>query len=434
MTAERYFALSANFPPGSNDVAQITLRAGQQVMSRLLDTQTQSSRDYFRASATSLALWFADNWWRLRWETLGDPRYASAEWRIRHELSSAVGGAVLPPVMIYSSSDRIVFEPSFRRNKIAGPQQYMETGVAMVLAAEYEAELDRFFETVINHCARSVDGSALTAIVQQIAAERSDPELAGWRRLEACLGFDADLAPDDVINGLINLEDVAGADGVEEAARAQPGEYSARVLQQSIDATRASTVEVDLDIVARVQLDRDLPKGASPWKFAAAAARDLRQIIGVRKGKMSNDELADLLGSRWSDLKDATATARDLSYGARLVGDRGDAALSLQTIFSVDRRFELARTIGDAIWQGSSSFGVISRAKTDRQKFQRAFAHDFLCPIDDLAREMDVLNPNQAAIEGAAKTFHVRPAVVRNQLVYKGYIPFENSSEEAEAA
>jgi len=335
--------------------------------------------------------------------------------------------------MIYSSADRIVFAPSFGKYAIAGPQAYLDFNVAMVGAAEYEAVLDHFLDTVAQHCARSADGKALQAILRQIQAERSDLELAGWRRLEACLGYDPDEAPDAVINALVDLEGVAGEDGIEEAAHAKPGVDSARILDDVIEATRASKVEVNLDLANQIERDPDLRPIASPWRFAESASADLRRIIGVQHGPLRRDEFADIFRARWTNLKDSTATARDLPYGARL-GDDGDARLALQTRSTHDRRFELARIFGDAIWRSGSEFGIVSRAKTDRQKFQRAFAHSLLCPFDDLRRELDVNAPTQEAIEAAARKFHVHSTVVRNQLVYKGYLPFENAGEEAEAA
>ena len=86
------------------------------------------------------------------------------------------------------------------------------------------------------------------------------------------------------------------------------------------------------------------------------------------------------------------------------------------------------------MWQEEAGFGIISRSKTDRQKFQRAFAHGLLCPFDDLQRVLDVNDPTPEAMQAAARRFGVNPSVVRNQLVYKGYLPFENTNEEAEAA
>lgn len=433
MTASGYFKFSAAWPKGSDDAAEISLRVGDRVISRIADTEKQTVRDYFRASSTGLALWLADNWWRLRWETISDFRFPSVDWRLRHELNSASGGALWPPVMIFSVGDRIAFAPSVGKNIVGGPQSYFDFKVGMVAAAEYELELDRLFEAVLEHCAKTIDGNALKALLGQIITERQDPELAAWRRLEACLGFDPDAAPEEVIDALVELDDVAGEDGVEEAAHAQPGAASAQFLSQAIEATRGSDVEVDLSLADSLKRDWGLPGYASPWQMAEAAATELRSIIGVPRGLLRHKVFEDVFMARWDDLKSATATARKLPYGARIDGEK-KSRIALQTLKSYDRRFELARQLGDAVWRKDAYFGIVSRSKTDRQKFQRAFAHSLLCPFDDLQRVLDVNNPTQEAMRTAARMFLVHPSVVRNQLVYKGYLPFENTNEEAEAA
>jgi hypothetical protein len=433
MTPSSYFEFSTAWPKGSDDVAEIVLRVGHRVISRIADTEKQTVRDYFRASSTGLALWLADNWWRLRWETIRDFRFPSVDWRLRHEINSASGGTLWPPVMIFGVGDRIAFAPSVGKKIVDGPQSYFDFKVGMVAADEYEAELDRLFEAVLGHCARTVDGKALKILLEQITTERQDPELAAWRRLEACLGYDPDSAPEEVIDALVELDEVAGEDGVEEAAHAQPGVSSAQFLSLVIEATRESEVEVDLSLADSLKRDGTLPGHASPWQMAEAAATELRSIIGVPGGLLRHEVFEDVFRARWDDLKSATATARKLPYGAR-IGDEKKSRVALQTVKSYDRRFELARQFGDAVWQKDAGFGVISRSKTDRQKFQRAFANSLLCPFDDLQRVLDVNDPTPEAMQAAARRFGVRQSVVRNQLVYKGYLPFENTNEEAEAA
>ena len=114
--------------------------------------------------------------------------------------------------------------------------------------------------------------------------------------------------------------------------------------------------------------------------------------------------------------------------------DESRSRVALQTSKPYDRRFELVRQFADAVWARNSDFGIVSRAKSDRQKFQRAFAHSLLCPFDDLQRVIDVNNPTPENMQAAARAFVVNPSVVRDQLVYQGYLPFENTIEEAEAA
>nr|WP_312379244.1 hypothetical protein [Delftia acidovorans] len=433
MNASSYFKFSAVWPSGSDDVAEISLQVGSRVISRIADTEKQKVRDYFRASSTGLALWLADNWWRLRWETIRDFRLPSVDWRLRHELNSASGGALWPPVMIFSVGDRIAFAPSVGKNVVNGPQTYFEFPMGMVGAEEYEQGLDGFFEAVRGHCARTVDGKALDALLGQIATERQDPELAAWRRLEACLGFDPDAAPDEVIGALVEMEDIAGEDGVEEAAHAQPGSNAAQSLSLVIEATRDSKVELNLDLADGLMRDQNFPRHVSPWTMAEEAAKELRAVIGVPKGPLKNGTMEDIFKARWADLKSATATARKLQYGAR-IGGKKTSHVALQTLTPHDRRFELTRQFGDAVWHKDTDFGIVSRAKSDRQKFQRAFAHSLLCPFDDLQRVIDVNDPTQEGMHAAALAFGVHQSVVRNQLVYKGYLPFENTTEEAEAA
>jgi len=432
MNTAKFFSFAANWSI-VGDAAEISIRLGPSIISRIADTQKGTVRDYFRASSTGLALWLADNWWRLRWETIHDARFPAVEWRLRHELNSASGGALWPPAMIFSVGDRIVFSPSVGTNIIDGPQAYFNFKIGMVAASEYESELDGFFAAVLEHCASSIDGKALDVLLKQIRTERQDSELAAWRRLEACLGFDPDSAPDDVIEALIDLEDVAGEDGVEEAAHAQPGDAAPQALIDAIDATQQSQIEVDLGLAAELSHDWHLPRYASPWRMAEAAAAELRSIIGVPRGRLDNRVFGDIFKTRWDTLRNATATARHLSYGARISSD-GKSKVALQTLRPYDRRFELTRQFADAVWQRNSEFGIVSRSKSDRQKFQRAFGHSLLCPFDDLQHILDVNDPTPEAMVSAAKSFGVNKSVVRNQLVYKGYLPFENANEEAEAA
>ncbi len=432
MTKSNYFKFSAAWPPAEKDAAEITIGLGDVVISRIADTKKGTIRDYFRASSTSLALWLADNWWRLRWETIRDFRSPAIDWRLRHELNSASGGALWPPLMIFSVGDRIAFAPSVGKKVIGGPQTYFDFKMGMVQANEYEFELDRFFGSVLGHCANTVDGKALDVLLKQIGTERKDPELAAWRRLEACLGFDPDSAPDEVIDALVNLEDIAGEGGVEEAAHGHPGVDAALSLSAVIDATRESKVEIDLSLADQIACEQNFPNYISPWRMAEAAALELRSIIGIPSGILTHKVFEDIFKARWDDLKSATATARKLSYGAR-IAEGSRSRVALQNLKPHDRRFELMRQFADAIWERDSGFGVVSRSKSDRQKFQRAFAHSLLCPFNDLQRFVDVNDPRPEAMQAAARKFGVNPSVVRNQLVYKGYLPFENFSEEAEA-
>lgn len=98
-------------------------------------------------------------------------------------------------------------------------------------------------------------------------------------------------------------------------------------------------------------------------------------------------------------------------------GRNRSARVALQFGSALDRRFEIARHVGDMIWTREARFGVVSRARTDRQKFQRRFAQEFLVPVQALRRFVDFSRPTETQIEQGARYFGVRPSVVRALLM-----------------
>jgi hypothetical protein len=432
------FQIDAEWPAkpadGGRDVANLRIRVGDQVLTELAEVGADTLRDHLRTSAVTLALWFADNWWRLRWESLQDGRRPTADWRVRHEMTSAPGGTIWPPIMIYGAGARVVLAPVFGANVSLGPVRFLDLNIVHVLDGEaYESGLDAFLDAVVDVCARAQDGAALRALLTQLRDERADEEVAAWRSLEARLGYDPDEAPDALMERLSVLEDELGKRAVEEAATAAPGAESSAVLEEAVEASRASAIEADLSILTPVDPER-LDPAVTPWRLGEEAAQAVRRRLGLTPGALPEDAYSDLLRTSWSAVKSASATARRLPYAARMRTPDAKTKIALQTIASVDRRFEMARVIGDEIWAMQDRFGVISRAKTERQKFQRAFAQSLLCPFSDLQRHVDLAGPSDLQIRSAARFFDVRPSVVQTLLVNKGVLPRETLEERLEAA
>ncbi len=344
------------------------------------------------------------------------------------------GGTLWPPLMIYSGGERVIVSPSIGRKTTIGPVQYLDTPVATMTGNQFESGIDRFFDLVASACSRAIDIGALNELVAQLNNERNDESIAAWRRLEACLGYDPDEAPEPVVGALSNLVESLGEKGVEEAAIAYPGDDAPRALHDVVEASRASNVVVNFDIVRAVPHDSVVSSYLSPWRRAEDAATRVRQEISRPRGPIRGNLLADILSTPWQTLKEAPATARDLPYAARLRRDDDTEQVAIKTLRPRDRRFELCRMLGDSIWMRDASFGVISRAKTDRQKFQRAFAQSLLCPFNDLRNHVDLDEPKFSQIEDAAHHFHVHVNVVRNLLVYKGILPRETLDDQLEAA
>jgi len=307
-------------------------------------------------------------------------------------------------MMIYGTGDRIVIAPAFGANVSSGPLRYLDLNAVHTVAADaYETGVDAFFDAVLATCIRAQDGDVLNSLVDQLRKERADAELAAWRGLEARLGYDPDEAPDDLIASLSAMQTAWASR--RSRRRPRPRRVRSRRRSWSMPSKHRMPPKSSLTSLLPTQSN---PTRLTPPLVPGAgedAARALRDLTGNPTGLLSSDALGDIVGVVWSKLKSAPATARRLPYGARLRKRQSTQRLALQTTATVDRRFELARVVGDAIFSSVEAFGIVSRTKTERQKFQRAFAQSLLCPFSDIRHQIDLTGPTEEQMVKARETF-----------------------------
>jgi hypothetical protein len=336
--------------------------------------------------------------------------------------------------MIYGTGPRVVLAPAFGARAERGPIRHLEMETVHVIPGDhFEKAVDRFFGEVTEVCASAQDGATLQRLIVHLHEERADRETASWRQLEAMLGYDPDEAPEGLITEMSSLERDLGSEGVQEAALSAPGENSAEILERAVSASEHSDVSVSVDIAEAIDRSifvQDMPA----WRWGEQAAEQVRHLLKVNTDAFGPDAFSELLDASWRDVAKAEALARRLPYGASLRTSRKTTKLALATRSNFDRRFEVARSIGDAIWNRGEVLGVISRAKTERQKFQRGFAQALLCPFSALRQYIDLEAPTDEQIDHAARKFQVHRNVVETLLVNKNVLPRETLLERLEAA
>jgi len=331
---------------------------------------------------------------------------------------AAIGaGYAWPSVAFWGEGQRITIFAKADPPGVMGPVRFLQSALAFIPAASFESAVDSLFDAV----GTMLDGediAAFRALINALHDERNDVEISAWRRLEAINGFDPDDAPEELISSLLRLSERFSANDVEEAAAAYPGIGSAETLTKLVDdvsTKRFTSVNFD-DAINRV--GRIVPGDPrEPWHMAEIAASRLRGGLGA--GALLNRRFADLIAVDPNVFRSSSATGRVLPYGIRLSGSPTDQRVLLRARWSQDRRFELMRALGDAIWSYVSPLGPISRAGTARQKFQRAFAATMLCPLEELADYLGCVDPSDEDIAAAARHFHVSERVVRSVLVNK---------------
>ena len=87
--------------------AAIGLAIGEAYITRVEDVGAKTVRNHMRGSVCHLATWFAENWWRLRWEPAPRLWTKDPDWRMAHSIAAAGGGYVWPNAVFASDGDYV---------------------------------------------------------------------------------------------------------------------------------------------------------------------------------------------------------------------------------------------------------------------------------------------------------------------------------------
>jgi hypothetical protein len=384
---------SAITPIEKHALASLSIIADGTPVCELDDLIAKTVRPDIRASAYHLALWLTANWWRLRWE----PERSTTDWRLSHQISAAGAGFAWPSLTFASDGDFILVRNVPTEVTAISPVRYIRNVCLNVRVTSFEAAVEGFVEAVLSRLSGlGCGGSNLSLLAEELRDERSDPELSSWRKLEALLGFDPDAAPEELASKL--------------------AEEKARIGEGAIDELAFRS-----EVVDEIAWDLDGLACELPWKMAERAAKAARSAWGLARGPIDNARLAELLGVPQTAITEDYSKKSQLAAGYRNGKANGRIGIVLKSPYPENRRFELMRIIGDCLIAESGDHLLpVTRAKTFRQKFQRAFAQEVLCPWADLDGLVGTEEPDDDTISNAARHFDVSQRLIETTLVNKG--------------
>jgi hypothetical protein len=409
-------------------LAEIGIMAGGVYLTELEDLKSRTIRTRARLSAYDFALWLAGNWWRLCFE----PPKEGLDWQLSHSTTSIGGGYIWPDIVFASDGGRVLVQATPASLQGHGIR-YLSGSAHSVPVREFERKSAGFIEAVLEATMQAgLENTELGCVWNEVQKERSDPELAGKRKLEALMGFDSGETPPDLLEALIRAGQRYGSEAVQEIAAAFE-EGSVSLLDRLGENIRNQAVTLKLPNCAelRSSIDKKMRRTLMPWQKAEEAAGLARKSWSVNNGPLSNARLAEI----FQISQDFISTGEDcpdlpVHAGFRNGGGHAEfkALLSRRPVTS--RRFALARLIGDHLTAGKKDCLLpATGVYTQRQKFQRAFAQEFLCPFIDLWQFLGAGRPDEEAIEEAASHFQVSPLLIRSTLVNKGILERETLSE-----
>jgi hypothetical protein len=240
--------------------------------------------------------------------------------------------------------------------------------------------------------------------------------MANARKLEAMAGFDPG-EMGEVLKEFLDLEQTAGKRAAAEIAASCRGAEPENFVNKTVAQARGAQIRARMP---ELKLPKLPTKPVPPWEEGQTLAQVARRAAHLGQGPITDKDLGDILRLSRSALRgDGTPTKQPLGLAVRDPGS-DQLRLSFRRANPVARRFEAARFIGETLRvTDEENWFPTTDSKTDRQKIQRAFASEFLCPFDEL-RERIPDYPSDDDIEDAALHYQVSPVAIASQLVNHG--------------
>ena len=371
-----------------------------------------------RVSGYHLAEWLTWNWWRLRWEARPSTT-VGREWIFSHCLSSIGEGYIWPNIEISSDGVYAIVTFAPTTDLTTGLYRYVRAPDFVVIGAtELETAIDGFARSMLDLLDRARVETNLHRIWRDLQREQKDVDAARLRRLEARLGYDPDeIAPEQMRPAIEATHDL-GPDAVDElaahaGARGDTAVLSTKTLIAAADAVGATASPRD---AVELHTNRDsLPAfgEVAAWRLGISAAHALRRQEALDGQPIDNERLSGLAGTQAAALDGRNTQASPLSF---MLAAGGHSRVALRSKWETGRRFDLARLLGDRLLGQDEPLLPATGAYTYRQKAQRAFAAELLCPYQALCEFLGQ-DRSEERCDDAASHFNVSPRAISSLLL-----------------
>jgi len=232
------------------------------------------------------------------------------------------------------------------------------------------------------------------------------------------LGFDPQEAPQGLLDRMISLSNRAGEQAAEEIAPACAGPDPAGALNAiekiaSLPGIKGTQGPAN---TLRKELRPSPASPFMPWERGRSLARDVRLSYGWNGQPLSDESVASLLGIREADLKPSRSDSVAPVVGLAVRESGNAMRLHFRKRNRAGLRFEAVRLLCDElIAPDSDQWLSATDSRTSRQKVQRAFAAQLLCPIEHLDEFLSG-DYTQERIEDAAEHFGISPLAISSHL------------------
>ena len=397
--------------------ASLRISAAESVLTHVDDKRAQTLRDVVYVPVYPLAEWLVSNWWFLAYEpenllNRGNPAFAH-----RHWLVTGSDGYGYPNLRL-SSAGKLTRLEWDRRASEWTRLDYRSSGSVTLDRDQVLVAFTDFIDMVTRRLsACGISGSYLQSEWEVI--QTTDHDEQAFCATAASLGrdpYDLDEREERLVHdvgtrlGELRTEALPALDPAEPLA-------SCIAIHEALEASKSNTLRLADDLVgaSRWPLDTD-----RPWLEGYELARCARVALGLNgEALATNAALAAAIGQHPASISRATRPVKSLA-ALRLIDGvvnpqgPGTASIGLRETGLAGRRFLLCRALAEVLTAGTAT--VLTKARTERQQRNRAFAAEFLAPSTSLREKIADRYVDHDHVTALAEEFGVSPYVIEHQL------------------
>ncbi|WP_419551525.1 ImmA/IrrE family metallo-endopeptidase [Candidatus Poriferisodalis sp.] len=401
--------------------ASLRIQADNAVLTRVDDKRARTLRDAVYVPLYPMAEWLVSNWWFLAYEAENLLNRTDRAFAQRHSLVTGAEGYAFPDVR-FSSAGRLTHIVWSDRMSEWNELEFRSRGSITVDRDQFVQDCSDFVDMVVSRLAAC--GITATHLQSEWAAiEATDADELAFCATAAGLGRDPYDLDEPQKSLVLQVGELLG--DLREEALPALGPDEPLAACTAIHKAMEQAVPNEVRLGASLLHSGDLPHHASrPWQAGYELARRARQVFGLNGELIATTaELAEAIGHDVATLNRATRPVQSLGALTSIDGvvrprDSQTVSFGLRAAGETSQRFLFCRALAEALT--TSNDALLTRANTERQQRNRAFAAEFLAPSASLAERITVQFVDQDLIADLADEFGVSSYVIGHQIENHG--------------
>ena len=411
--------------------ASLQIQACDSVVTRVLDSRARTVRDFVYVPLYPFAEWLVTHWWFLTHEFGSPTKERYRDFHRRHSLGANREGYAFPNLEVVSSGSWTHLTWKRGRRPWTGVE-FLEHGEMWIDSDEFRECCTDLIDQVIRRLiSLGVDGTLLQEEWDAIRA--ADEDEVRFCQTAAGLGWDPYALDDHKRDWVVLFADKLGellGEAIPAVNVEGPFEDWFPIVDAVFKTKRFRSLPLHRILSFRHDAYSDViaePHSryhgrAHPWYIGYECARRLRQHLDLDGQPLPTmQRMAEALGEDVDSIRKVTKPPTGAGGWPILVdglithSDNGSPAFALRRLSSDGRRFHFCRALAEVLLSPGSD-ALLTRAYSERQQRNRAFAAEFLAPSSGLRSRISRPVVGAADIDELAAEFGVSPYTIEHQI------------------